>query len=674
MAKDSFNDRDISDLLNSSYLSIKVDREQRPLLDNYFMSALKIFKSEAGWPINAILTPDGRILWIDSFIDKNKFFNVLSGISNRWNKNPAMIELMAKQIESQLSLARKGIYESDDGEINNWPIASTNTRWKQLIPSLLNAAHKKISDDNQHDGPRFFRTHEISGLLDQYQRTKDPKLLKFIERDLDAILTSPSYDSINGGFHRYSVNKDWSEPHFEKMLYTQANMIRILTKIYSLTGHERYLYTMQQTIAMGEVFLANTWGYSSAISAFSDGGEGFYYQHHDLLVSSTSSNKYPLNTGSPEDNISHVRSQLVDFNYNPHNKLVSLKRIDRDWRNSKEFGLLEKYRNKKKPPNIDDKVIISWNSAYAIALLDAFDATGDREYLLLSRGILDRLWQYGKVDQKLYRSIFNGRASVKAQLEDYAWFAAALYRISIYQDPDNALLTSLENSKSFLGKGSFILDQLITEFGSQLLDTPRNDSDQWYQPAYNKDQELSSAKSIVFEAMMSGYRLTHNVSYKQIADHLKDEQINNQQNLQENYSFVSIIANEINPIHFKRSFFANGNGDIEVTVVNGKARIAFRLNTNWHIYANQTTNDRIIKTEVNMLPQFSEVTIEYPDAVIRKLSFMESPEALYEDSFEVTIDNLPNSVKIHTININLQACTDNLCLTPENIIFNVLAN
>ncbi|QIR15122.1 DUF255 domain-containing protein [Shewanella aestuarii] len=614
MAQESFSDPEIGKLLNADYVSVKVDREQWPLVDNRFKSALEILKGDAGWPINVILTPNGQLIWIDSYLSKQEFAKVLSGFAKRWKIKPKAIEALANQIEQKLLLDSAPI-----SSLKHKPLPRST--WDALLPELQTEIKQTLIKEQTATGPRFFRAYWVLGLLDEYLRTDDSSLLDAVQQHVDDILLSPTYDAIEGGFHRYAVDGKWQIPHYEKMLYTQANMIQVLVKLYAITKEQRYLVTIEQTHKWVNDWLTQQQGIGSAVSAMSGGVEGGYYQLDDR------------------------HSELVDFNL--------------DW--TKSSIVKQAFQNRKKltKPLVDEKVLLNWNSLYVVSLLASYSVTNDERYLLQSNQILDGLWHTFVIDNRVYRSAFNKRVSIDAEAEDLAWFAVANLMRSFYEPWLHSETKDLVNNKAVSGleQSIWLLDKLIEKL------TDMNELDKVLK--LNRDGELPSTRGVVFAALSLGYDVTGNRKYLEFANrlnHLDDTKINS---LINEYTFAAVQAKRTKNIETNHALFAKGNGKVSARLTNGKVELIFSMRPGWHINANEVSNQKLIPTVVKF--QNVEADITYPPMIEKKLGFNNSVLELYEGDFRVLLQaNIPDTDGRKVI-INTQACSNKLCLLPESL-------
>ncbi|WP_194165911.1 thioredoxin domain-containing protein [Shewanella sp. YLB-07] len=678
MAEESFANTDIADILNQSYISIKVDREQWPLVDERFKSALELLKGEAGWPLNVILTPDGKIVWIDSYLNKDKFTKVIQGLAKRWEKQPKVISSLANRVDA---IVNPDPLPTSNPETN--PLSKSD--WRKLLPEQHQSVYQALLNEERLSEPRFFREIWQLGLLDEYLRTGNKAYLEAVENQLSEILLSPVFDAIDGGFHRYTVDSKWQTPHFEKMLYTQANMISLLARAYGITGKQHYRIAMEQTIDWVEQWLQNDSGYSSAVSALSEGIEGKYYHFREYQSDSGIVNRvgFKALTGV----INETQSG------NNQNVLVSLDSLDSDWRKLPSYQELTKYRKQKVKPEIDEKVIVSWNSRYAIALLDAFEVTDKAEYLDNSSHLLELLWQSAILDEKLYRIVFLRRASIPAQLEDYALFAKAQFRLAFYQPWQGESISSGIETRAFgdgsaVTRGNWLLEQMMSNFddsdGKDLYATLSR---------LNIDGEQTSVYTSVYRALSLGSLYSQNPAYKQISSQLSKSHSPLLSELFKNYSFVGSVADGLVPARLSNTLFARGHGritaqysggflqtSIEKHFNSGIIQIVFTMENGWHVNANPVSKNRLIPTRVKLGRGVSDsqtdTDIRYPEPIIRKLGFSDDKLALYEGRFEIFLEGGitqegEQQEKLKSIDIRVQACSDQLCLLPETIKLNL---
>ncbi|GIU33675.1 hypothetical protein TUM4644_34580 [Shewanella colwelliana] len=632
MAQESFNSEAVAAVLNQHFVSIKVDREQWPLVDNRYKLALELLKGEAGWPINVVLTPQGKVLWADSYLPASQFTKVINALSQRWQTNPNALQTVAAGISARLEA----------------PFSSTtsNDLDPHIVITELNAKRLvALEEEASSGGPRFLREYWLLGLLEQYLDGGEQRILEVVKRHVDGILLSPTYDAVDGGFHRYAVDGNWLQPHFEKMLYTQAFMIKVLARLYLITDEIQYLAAMEQTIAWVDHSLYQSHGRSSAMSAISGGEEGSYYRF-----------------------VSTDQSLLSEagFNYYANRKpsLAALAALGIDWRNNQFHQKLVARRHQNVAPLVDEKVIVSWNAMYIDALVDAYQVTSKKQFLESAIQIADHLWAAARSNNVLYRIVFQGRPSIEATYEDYAWFASALLKLSLYEtvyQSDLSKSTSFQKASEsdFKARATWLLDLLSKSYRYETLKT------------LAQDGELPSVYSSVYKAMALGYESLGNKQYRMTAKQLIKKHSVKNDDIQDNYSFWAAIFKQTNHLSLRASYFAKGRGKVTVSRYGPDLVVELYLVPGWHVNANPSANEKLIATEIDVVSHKGFFAADYPSPTLHKLGFSQSLLKLYEGRTRIELSakssssgNTKGPIKVK---VRLQACSDKLCLLPEVI-------
>lgn len=259
MEKESFADPEIAKLMNEAFVSIKVDREERPDLDSVYLSVTRALTGDAGWPNNVILTPDGKPFFAASYIPKEKFRALIPRLASMWNEQRERVVANAEMITRTLQAK---------------PVAGD-----ALGADVLTKGYRQLASrfDAKHGGflpePKFPTPHHLMFLLRYWHRTKDAKALEMAETTLRAMRKGPLWDAKDLGFYRYSSNVDWSEPHYEKMLYDQALLALAYLEAYQATRNEEYAKTARDAFAY---VLRDLRSPSGAFFAAQDADEAYY--------------------------------------------------------------------------------------------------------------------------------------------------------------------------------------------------------------------------------------------------------------------------------------------------------------------------------------------------------------------------------------------------------------
>ncbi len=397
MQKNSFFNPKIATMLNQNFVCVKIDKEQHPEIDSYYQGVYeKLYGHRVGWPLSVFLTPNKEILFIGGYIPPTKQYGV-EGFDTLLPKI-----LISEKEKKYLHISHK-----------------------KALPQNKNL--QKIQKDLLHDmddifggfgdSPKFLEPTKMQLLFDVALLTQNQELFEHLWMSLDRFCLSGIYDSVDGGWFRYSVEPNWEIPHFEKMLYTQAEMIALMARAYKYTQKRLYKDVIDETIAFLDrtLFDPKTKLYYSAVDADYNHKEGAYY-----LFSKKELQRALQKVANSKELFEALEELEPNFQSSIHIHLSSNER-------PKGFKILQKklqtIRSAKKPPFIDTKVLLSWNAMVVTALFEAGYETRAKE--LLTKIIT--LFYDGK---KLSHFAFRGKV-VKEQrelLEDYAFFIQALLR------------------------------------------------------------------------------------------------------------------------------------------------------------------------------------------------------------------------------------------------------
>jgi hypothetical protein len=429
MEKESFHDKETAALMNKYYVCIKVDREERPDIDHIYMDAVQLLTGYGGWPLNVFTLPDGKPVYGGTYFPKNQWREVLVNLAETYYSQPEKIKEQAQRISQGISemqlniLSGKGSSAFKEDEIKNH----------------IDRIKKNI--DYQNGGtkgkPKFPMPGLHQMLMKYHFYSKDESVLNYFEITLSNIARGGIYDHLEGGFARYSTDESWKVPHFEKMLYDNAQLASLYAQAYLHTENESYLRTAEETLEfLRKRMLSEEGIFYSSYDADSEGEEGKYYTWTKEEIENTflkNPNIISDYFGITDDgdiggrNVLHVDKNLEDLKkkYNlPVDQLENL--LDNARRK------LQEKRSLRKRPELDTKVIVSWNALAIKAFVDGYRATQKRQYLRIALEAAEFLIsrQLHK-DYRLERVYYNGESKVNAFLDDYAFLIDTL--IQLYQ-------------------------------------------------------------------------------------------------------------------------------------------------------------------------------------------------------------------------------------------------
>ena len=471
MEKESFEDSLVASIMNEKYISIKVDREERPDVDQVYMNAVQLMTGSGGWPLNVVTLPDGRPIWGGTYFSKDQWISALTQISDLYNKEPERFINYATTLE-------KGIKSLDIITTNdNQELASIDL--DKHIGSLVNKIDKK--NGGFSGAPKFMMPNNIHFLLRSAYQNNDKETLKLVNLTLEKMAYGGVYDQIGGGFSRYSTDEKWHIPHFEKMLYDNAQLISLYSDAYLITNDELYKNVVYETINFVLKELTNSnGGFYSSIDADSkslDGkeNEGAYYVWKEdelkkLLKDEfiIFSDYYNINKYGywEDDNYVLIKNKSDAAFAKAHNlsKEELSKKIDA-WKK-----ILIKARDKRSMPNIDDKILTSWNGLMINAFIDAYRVFKDKDFLDVASSSAEFIIKnMKKTDGGLYHSHKDGKSKINGYLEDYAASIQAF--LNLYENTlDEKWLNTSNDLMKYTYKNFFNAETNMFYFTSKLDD------------------------------------------------------------------------------------------------------------------------------------------------------------------------------------------------------------
>jgi uncharacterized protein YyaL (SSP411 family) len=427
MEHESFEDPEVAKIMNDRFVCIKVDREERPDIDLIYMTAVQLITGRGGWPLNCIALPDGRPIWGGTYFQKADWMQALEAVANFFAENEAKTNDYALQLQ-------EGIEQN-----SLVPIAGKKAGPDPLlIPSLLKKWQSYF--DTKHGGtkgaPKFMLPNNWQFLLRAGQQFQDQKLLDQVKLTLQKMAFGGLYDQIGGGFARYSTDEIWKVPHFEKMLYDNAQLLSLYAEAYKTDPNPLYKQVISETVAfLKRELLSPENGFYSALDADSEGEEGKFYtwtksEIQQLLGVDFDffSDYYQINSlGFWEHNQYILMRTEIDFSFAEKHQLTieELEIKVQSWKQ-----LLMEEREKRIRPGLDDKILASWNALTISGLINCFMAIGNREFLELALANASFLKEkLTNSEGHLLHSYKNNQAKITGFLEDYAFAIEAFTAI-----------------------------------------------------------------------------------------------------------------------------------------------------------------------------------------------------------------------------------------------------
>ncbi|HEV2418557.1 MAG TPA: thioredoxin domain-containing protein [Terriglobia bacterium] len=440
MERESFEDADVAAAMNAAFISIKVDREERPDIDNVFMRTCQMLTGSGGWPLTIVMTPEKKPFFAGTYIPKGERFGQLG-----------MLALIPR-IQEAWTAQREDVEKSADEIIAALKKSDRMPESRALDASILTAAFEEMAGrfDEQHGGfgqaPKFPTPHALTFLIHYGQRSLDPHALEMAERTLAAMRRGGIYDQVGFGLHRYSTDSEWLAPHFEKMLYDQALLVMANAEAFEATRKPEYAKTAREVLGYMALQMTSPEGaFYSAEDADSEGEEGkFYLWREDEIKRVLTRTEAALVTLAfnvdPEGNfIEHGRSgprggNILHLTSEPREIAaragISEKDFDNVWQAAREKLFIR--REERVHPLKDDKILTDWNGLAIAALARAAQALDEPRYAAAAQAAADFILRTMRLpDGGLLHRYREGQAAAAGHLDDYAFMTWGL--IELYQ-------------------------------------------------------------------------------------------------------------------------------------------------------------------------------------------------------------------------------------------------
>ena len=422
MEEETFMDTAVANYMNTHFVAIKVDREERPDLDEIYMNAAQLINGQGGWPLNAFAMSDGKPFYAGTYFATKGWLELLKNIHQAYTDDNAKLSKQSEDLTREIKTIQTSLAGAD----------STNTKNGALYRNVYTGLLDQVDfvEGGFQGAPKFPLPVRWEFMLQYAYLNKDKRALDATTTFLDKLAGGGIYDQLGGGFSRYATDAQWRVPHFEKMLYDNAQLVSLYAHAYQFTRNENYRRIIQETLAFIKRDLTDPeGGFYSSLNADSEGKEGTYYVwNYDEIARIL----------TPEELNAFEKIYAISKKGNwEEGENIIFKKAHSGVRNDDPVlaGARQKLfaaRSKRVPPSLDDKVLTSWNALMLKAYVDAYMALGDPTYLHEATRNARFLEKYliGK-DFKLSRSFRARKVSLDAFLEDYAYLADAM--LSLYQ-------------------------------------------------------------------------------------------------------------------------------------------------------------------------------------------------------------------------------------------------
>lgn len=455
MEEETFEDIEVAKLMNENFISIKVDREERPDIDQVYQTAAVLTGKNGGWPLNAITLPNGKPVYLGTYLANPQWKELLTNINEWYVNDPAKANEVANQLAKGINETNVFVPSSDFEKLTTEVLESGVENWKKDWDLELGG----------NQGQEKFPTpNALDFLLDYAMVTNDQAALKHVKNTLDHMANGGIYDHLGGGFYRYSTDPQWKVPHFEKMLYDNAQLIGLYSKAYKVFKEPTYKDVVFETIAFLNREMKNTnGGYFAALDSESEGEEAKFYTWKEAELQAILGDDFTLFSKYYNIDKNHVwenDSYLLRKN-GSDKTFITTHGINKEElvQNKKRWSeTLMKTRNTRVRPNTDDKVLSSWNALLISGFVEAYTAFGAEDFLNQAIAIYDFIKDKNYDDGQLKHSYKEGSKRTEGFLEDYAFLSQAaiqLYKVSLDTSfLDFANVLTEKTQKGFLDASS----------------------------------------------------------------------------------------------------------------------------------------------------------------------------------------------------------------------------
>lgn len=669
MEEESFDNEDVAQVMNDFFICIKVDRELHPDVDTYYMTAVMIMQGQGGWPMSSFLTPDRKPFFGATYFRPGQFVTLMHRVNELWQNQRNDLLEQANNFSQQVAGTMAAKQSLNEIGINVIDLTAQ---------SLMNHQDPKHGGFGQ--APKFPNEPYLYFLLDYIKLREDRIIQSTLTRTLHIMACGGIYDQIGGGFHRYATDQNWLVPHFEKMLYNQANLACVYTEAWLLSGEKDFRRIATETLDyVAREMTDPQGGFYSATDADSEGEEGLFFtweqkEVEKLLAPDATEfiQLYQISGGGNFEgrNIPHLRQSLAQY--------ATENNLDYEQLLQRLTGFKQKLmqeRSTRIPPLRDDKIITAWNGMMIKAFALAGSKLERKDYINIARRAAGYVLEANRLGNgSLARSSLNGNASITALQEDYACLGEAL--VELYDATGES--TWLEQAMS-------LADEMLARFWDQdsggfFMAEPGNDNLLPYSPKEIQDNATASGNSVALKLIVRLWRRSGQQEYRTYAQQLVrafSDDITQRPYISSYMmgGLLELLAGEqdnqqwccegkvLVQAHAKTE---NNGITIVITVVSNDA---------WHLNAQVADNNEIVPLHVDVPDDWLIQDRDLPGVLEQKVTYQEEPARLYPGSIKLQLsltekeqEKRQNPLPFIRLGITLQACTMDRCLAPEKIV------
>ena len=517
MEDECFEDEAVAQFMNDNFINIKIDREERPDVDQIYMDALNIITGgNGGWPLNIIALPNGKPFWGSTYLPKDNWITSLEKLTELYKTDKGRLEEIASNLEGGIKAINLVEVNTKNERFPLDSLAASVNNWSSYFDTYL-GGYKQTQ--------KFMMPNNWDFLMHYAVSEKNDSIMKYVNTTLTRMAYGGIFDPIDGGFSRYAVDTKWHVPHFEKMLYDNGQLTSLYAKAYAVTKNPLYKEIVAKTIDFVQLELMDeNGGFYSSLDADSKNEqgeleEGAYYVWTEYELDSLLGSDFPVfkdyyNINSygywEEGNYVLIRDKSDEEIAGKHEMTIPQLKITIE----KSLKQLKVVRDQREKPRLDNKILTSWNGLMLKGLVDAYRYLQNDEYLKLALKNAEFLNnEMVKGDGTLYRNHKNGKSTINGFLDDYATLIEAyiaLYEVTLDQD--------------WLEKAKALADTAIKYFKDEesgmFFYTSNKDNSLIRKSIEQYDKEISSSNSIMATNLLKLHKLFPKRGYMEQADQM----------------------------------------------------------------------------------------------------------------------------------------------------------
>lgn len=526
MEKESFENEKIAEILNQHFVCIKVDREERPDIDVIYMQSVQMMTGQGGWPLTCFALCDGSPVFGGTYFTPEQFLEIITKLNNDYIIQPNYFLEVGERVKEGVRIHEDSVVKSENKDLSKNDLDNAFSQWKNNFDTIYGGENKS---------PKFPIPSNYHFLLKYFYYTKDTQAFVHALLTLDNMAQGGIYDHLGGGFARYSTDAKWQIPHFEKMLYDNGQLVSLYSEAFKLTKKTIYKNIILETLSfINKEMTSPEGGFYSSLDADSDEEEGKYYAWTKKEIDQLLGNNSPIfcayynvtSTGNFENRnifFTNKSFELIASDFD-----LTKGAVENIITQSKKI-LLEARQTRVKP-NLDNKIITSWNALMLKGFADAYLATGFchlLEWAIVNAEFIEQ--NLMETDGMIHRAYNDGISKIEGFLDDYSFTASAF--IKLYQ-------ATFDDKWAFLAKK--LADYAIRNFynvqSGMFYYTSENSEKLFSRHTEISDNVIPSSNSVMAHVLLHLSKIFSDLTYAQKAEIMLH---NVKENVKENISFFA---------------------------------------------------------------------------------------------------------------------------------------